>query len=135
MDFDPDFQRAHVWTHKKRIAFVEYILRDGKSSPAPPNHPGWMGDWEGLGVLVDGKQRLEAVRAFLRNDIPAFGYLLSEYEDKLDVVRTTLRFHVNTLKTRAEVLQWYLDLNTGGVVHTPEEIEKVRILLAKEQSK
>jgi hypothetical protein len=39
---------------------------------------------------------------------------------------------VNELKTRREVLQWYLDLNAGGVVHTTKEIERVRELLAKE---
>jgi hypothetical protein len=38
-------------------------------------------------------------------------------------------------KTRAEVLQWYLDLNTGGVVHTDEEIAKVERMLEAEKTK
>ncbi len=42
-------------------------------------------------------------------------------------------FCVNDLQTRAEVLQWYLDLNEGGVVHTSEELNRVRAMLAKEQ--
>jgi hypothetical protein len=29
-------------------------------------------------------------------------------------------------------LQWYLDLNDGGVVHTKEELDKVRGLLTLE---
>lgn len=33
------------------------------------------------------------------------------------------------------VLQWYLDMNTGGTVHSEEEIARVRNLLEQEQSK
>jgi hypothetical protein len=40
---------------------------------------------------------------------------------------------VNDLKTREEVLQWYLDLNSGGVVHTEEELNRVREMLEKEK--
>jgi hypothetical protein len=42
---------------------------------------------------------------------------------------------VNDLKTKAEVLQWYLDINSGGVVHTETELEKVKRLLTKEKRK
>jgi len=38
-------------------------------------------------------------------------------------------------KTRAEVLTWYLQINAGGVVHSDEEIERVKELLKEEESK
>ena len=44
----------------------------------------------------------------------------------------TLSINIATLKTRKEVLQWYLDFNTGGVIHTDKEINKVKDLLRKE---
>jgi hypothetical protein len=132
LDIDPDFQRAHVWTRDKQIAFMEYLLRGGHSSRVLYfNCGGWMDTFKGPYVLVDGKQRLEAARAFLRNDIPAFGIYCRDFTDDL-TLGVTLRWHVNDLKTRREVLQWYLDLNAGGVVHTQEELDKVRELLAKE---
>ena len=133
LDLNPDFQRAHVWTREKQIAYVEYILRGGHAAREIYwNCTGWMRGYEGPMVLVDGKQRLEAVRAFMRGDIPAFGAPHSEF-DKIPFDACSMRWYVNDLKTRAEILQWYIDLNTGGVVHTEEEIEKVRRLLAAEK--
>ena len=32
LDLCPDFQRGHVWTVEQQIAFVEYVLRGGKTS-------------------------------------------------------------------------------------------------------
>lgn len=137
LDLDPDFQRAHVWTEEKQIHYVEFVLRGGRSSrDIFLNCASWNGrnGWkeEQPIELVDGKQRLEAVRRFLRDEIPAFGSLRSEYTDKIRISGPSLRFHINDLQTRREVLQWYLDLNSGGVVHTSEEIEKVKAILKLE---
>jgi hypothetical protein len=137
LELDPDFQRAHVWTQEKQIRYIEFILRGGESSRTIYwNCPGWMDTYKGPMVLVDGKQRLEAVRAFLDNEIPAFGSVYSEWEPRLlRMARAHFFFNINNLSTRAEVLQWYLDLNSGGVVHTDEELQKVRALLVQEQTK
>ncbi len=76
---------------------------------------------------------MTAILGFLGNEVPVFGgYVYSDFGDKLRVILPRLKLHVNNLKTRAEVLQWYLDLNTGGVVHTSAEIEKVQRLLTEE---
>jgi len=134
VDLDPDFQRAHVWTEAQQVAYVEHCLRGGSASRVIL----WnCHDWEyHTGkhpvVLVDGKQRIEAVRAFLRDDIKAFRTKYSRYQDKLGHTDYRFRFVVNSLKTKAEVLQWYLEINAGGVAHTDEEIEKVRRMLQRE---
>jgi hypothetical protein len=133
-ELDPDFQRAHVWDREKQIRFVEFVLRGGSSARTILfNCPGWQAVRprprpDHRFVLVDGKQRLEAARAFLRGDFKAFGYFYKEYTDRLPL-EARFTFHVNDLETNAEVLQWYIDVNAGGVAHTTEEIEKVRALL------
>lgn len=133
---DPDFQRAHVWDETKQSRFVEYVLRGGQSSrDIYWNCSSWQKAYNTPIYLVDGKQRLEAVRKFLRNELRAFGSLYKEYTDKLNWVGTDFVFHINTLATRAEMLQWYIDLNAGGVAHTDEEIDKVRKLLEQELTK
>lgn len=135
LDLDPDFQRAHVWTEEQQIRYIEFKLREGKSgSEILFNCPGFnRQDLSQTMVLVDGKQRLEAVRRFVADEIPAFGLLLSEYEEgELYPFKPDFIFYINDLETRAEMLQWYLDINAGGVVHSDEEIEKVRKLLAQE---
>lgn len=139
LDTDPDFQRAHVWDEQKQIAYVEFVLSGGRSSRVLLfNNPNWhvQQTKDESFVLVDGKQRLEAVLCFVRNKLPAFGRLLREYSDKLPVMYgPDFVFSVNTLKTRAEVLTWYLQLNSGGVVHTNKEIDRVRGLLEFELAK
>ena len=41
----------------------------------------------------------------------------------------TLKVHINNLKTKKEVLTWYLEMNTGGTVHTDDELDRVRKML------
>lgn len=136
LDIDPDFQRAHVWDDAKRSRYVEYVLRGGASGyDIYTNCPGWSaGDQRSDFVLVDGKQRLEAACKFLRNELRVFGHLFDEYTDRLPLAGARFRWHVNDLATRQEVLQWYLDLNAGGVVHTPAELDRVRRLLEIEKA-
>lgn len=138
LDIDPDFQRGHVWSEEQQIAYVEFGLRGGASGQhILTNHPNWMGSkcTEGPFQLVDGKQRLTAVRAFINNEITAFGSYYNTFEDRMSFLDPSFILHVNTLKTRAEVLQWYLEINSGGVVHTEEELARVRKLLIVEIKK
>ena len=68
LELNPDFQRGHVWTEEQQIAFVEFMLRGGKSAKVIYfNHPGWMDDWKGNMVCVDGLQRLTACMRFINN--------------------------------------------------------------------
>lgn len=140
LDLDPDFQRAHVWTEEQQIAYVEYLYRGGEfGRDILFNMPHWGSGRNDIGrmELVDGKQRLEACRKWIHNELPIFGkqkgnlgHTLMEWEDWQSALRSvTLVFRVNSLLTRREVLEWYLELNTGGTIHTPEEIEKVRKML------
>lgn len=130
LDMDPDFQREHVWTETQQIRYLEFRFRGGKSGrDILWNSPGFKsGSLEPM-VLVDGKQRIQALLRFLHNEIPVFGSLYSEYTDKLHHMQHDFIFVVNDLKTRKEVLQWYIDLNAGGTPHTDDEINKVQELL------
>lgn len=133
-ELDPDFQRGHVWTREQQIAYVEFIIRGGESGKEVYfNCPGWMYDFRGPMQLVDGLQRITAVLAFLRNEIPAFGHLLDEHEDQWFLRSLDFSFNMGNLETRADVLQWYLDLNSG-VAHSDQELGRVRDLLQKERS-
>lgn len=135
LDLEPDFQRAHVWTEAQQAAFVEYILSGGPS--ARDLYFACEG-WSGLGrenpcVIVDGKQRLEAVRRFLRDELLVRGALRSEWTGRMRMT-TGARFRVTVADiNRAQTLRWYLALNRGGTPHTDAEIERVQDLLAAEE--
>lgn len=134
LDINPDFQRLHVWTEAQQIAYMEFVLRGGRTGRVIYlNHTHWSGqrdrqvpEWF---VLVDGKQRLEAIRRFFADEIRVFGSLYSEYSDDPDMLRQGFEIHVNDLPTRADVLKWYIEMNEGGTPHTLEEIAKAKRLL------
>ena len=133
----PDFQRGHVWTTEQQIAYVEFLLRGGITGRVVYlNNPNWnrprnktYTDF----VCVDGLQRITAVCKYIKNQLPVFGCLYKDYEDSIRILNT-MRINVNDLQSRKEVLQWYLDYNTGGTVHSDAEINRVKELLAHETS-
>ena len=89
--------------------------------------------FKGNFVLVDGLQRLIAVRSFLNNDIKAFGMYYEDFEghipNNLDFI-----IAINNLKSRKQVLHWYIEINEGGIVHSKEEMDRVKRLLSVEKS-
>lgn len=140
LDLNPEFQRGYVWTETQKERYVEFLLRGGQSSrDILFNYPLWNPRFYqeksndpllNRMVIVDGKQRLSAVMGFMRNEVRAFGAFLSEFTGTLRCINY-LTFHINELTTRADILEWYLQLNSGGTVHSESELEKVRQLLVE----
>lgn len=132
LEMNPDFQRGHVWTEEQQIAYVEYIIRGGRDGrDIYFNHPGWQSSYKGEMVCMDGLQRVTAVIRFTNDEIRAFGALASEF-DVLPAMSVTLRFNVFRLATRKEVLKWYIQFNSAGVIHSDEELNRVRDLMEAE---
>lgn len=142
LELNPDFQRGNVWTEEQQIAYVEFFMRGGATARViylncPFFTRGTLDDYKAGKfdmpmVCVDGLQRLTALRKFIENKLPVFnGNYLDDFEDKKIMLRKLghLRINVNNLKTKKEVLQWYLDFNTGGTVHNQEEINRVKNML------
>lgn len=138
LELNPDFQRGHIWTTEQQIAFVEFFLRGGKTSRVIYfNCPFFKnGDVEGYKkgkydhpmVCVDGLQRLTALRKFINNELPIFGgYYLKDFEDwKVLLRKESVRININNLRTKKEVLKWYLEFNNAGTPHTEEELNRVQ---------
>ena len=78
-------------------------------------------------VCVDGLQRITAILGFLDNEFPVFGSYYREFEDRMSIMNT-VRVHVNDLKTKKDVLTWYIEMNAGGTPHSKEEIDRVTAL-------
>lgn len=132
LNLDPEYQRGHVWSVEQEIAFIEFCLQGGESGRHIfINAPGWPNP-KLPPEVVDGKQRLTAILKFMNSEIPAFGTLLKNYSDKFPLeIWLCLRIHVVKL-ARRDVLKFYIDLNSGGTIHRPEEIDRVKNLLEKE---
>jgi len=128
VDLEPDFQRGHVWTEEQQVKYVEYRLRGGETGDLIL----WAStDWEETPPhvdLLDGLQRLTAVRRFLRDEIPVFGHHRSAWTGTLRLYHN-FRFRIVETAARAELLALYLTLNDGGSVHTSEELARVRAMI------
>ena len=133
LDLNPDFQRHRVWTLDQRISYIEFILQGGKSNPIYLNCEGWMSNFSETMVIVDGKQRLDSLIMFLRNEFPVFKHLDEEgtgfYAKHFNRFGRTIQIHINDLPNKEMVLRWYLQINKGQVAHTKEEIKKVEYML------
>lgn len=141
LDLDPDFQRGYVWTHDQKVRYVEYILRGGKyGRDLYFNCVNWQKGDLGEYVLVDGKQRLDAVFGWLSNEYPVFvgefgresGWYRRDFTGYMRVTGPHFIWHVNDLSERDAVLRQYIALNTGGTVHDQAEIARVSALLGKQ---
>lgn len=139
LQMNPDFQRGHVWTEEQQISYMEALLskRARNALTLYFNYPFWTtsrnkdpnvySDF----VCVDGLQRYTAISRFVHNEIKVFGSYFREYEDKPSSVDHVVLFNVNCLKSKAEVLQWYVEMNAGGTPHAEEEIERVRKMMSQ----
>lgn len=123
----PDFQRGHVWTEEQQIAYVEFFLKGGKSGRDFYYN---LNDKEY--VCVDGLQRTTALTRFVDNEIKVFGQYFDEFEfnkyvaQYLPRVEFTVNIYRNNLNDKKEILEWYVDMNSGGTPHSKDEIERVK---------
>ena len=130
IDLNPDFQRRDRWDVEKQSRFIESIIMN---VPIPPVFLGE--DQYGKYVVLDGRQRLTAIKDFLSNIFKLSGLKVWEdlngqnYNDlqkkKLSAA-ITRRFvpAVVILKESSSQVKYdvFDRLNTGGVIAVPMEI-------------
>lgn len=142
LELVPDFQRGHVWSQAQQERFIEAIVRGAVSTAGlliqfncPAFSDKASGDLVPQMQCVDGLQRLTAIRRYIAGEIKAFGRRVDDLRGTpFDARRYVFRVAVHDFQTRADVLQYYLDLNAGGTPHSAEEIERVRALHADAKS-
>lgn len=130
IDLNPIFQRGRVWTTQQKIRYVEFRLAGGTTGgDIHFNDPSPSREKRLPLLLMDGKQRIDAALSFLDGELPVFGHVLSEYVDQPD--RLSFQLHIHRFTEVDEILQWYCDMNRGGVVHSDAEIARVQGLVGK----
>ena len=133
VEMEPEFQRNHVWTEEQQISYMEYLVRnpmDSKAKTFTLSSETWntYKSKDNVIYLVDGLQRLTAIKRFLNNEITIYNYYLKDFESTLFLKRIYLDIYVYDLPYK-DMLKLYMNMNSGGVLHTKEEIDKVKRLL------
>lgn len=127
VDTDPPYQRGHVWNDAQKIAYVEHVLKGGDAGLFVLNDSTPKELASRKYELVDGKQRISAILAFLSDDILAFGVKFSEIEDnqKLNTFGR-VKFSIYGFEDQRDVVALYLSLNNGGSIHTDADLQVAR---------
>lgn len=138
LDLLPRFQRGHVWTEAQQAAYVAAMLHGCEVARTIIfNHSRWdelpQNPPKGTMVIVDGLQRLEAVRKFMRGDLRVFGKRYGEFKGVMRMNHARFKVRITKLPTEEAVIRFYLALNAGGTPHTDEEIARVRGLIGEVQ--
>lgn len=152
ISYDTPYQRGEVWTHGQRMMLI-YSIMSGTPIPAIVMNRRPAKDWfaaDGaqlpLDVVIDGKQRLSAVRAWLAGDlaVPMSWFPVCEvvqWEETADgpyvryggLSRRQQRFfemsaHVpvaeSSVGTVAEEAAIYLRVNGSGTVQTQSDMDR-----------
>ena len=123
----PPFQRPAMWSEAQQIKFIESMwlgLDLGRVVYTQANSQEQFAEFDGL--LIDGQQRLTALKAYTENAFPVFGLL---YENLHEVDRRMMHMGRNlpaTIITDRDSLNWekledlYIRMNYGGTAHAPE---------------
>ncbi|WP_176000186.1 DUF262 domain-containing protein [Burkholderia vietnamiensis] len=138
LELNPDYQRGHVWTSAQQQAYVEGVLRGAISTAGLTiqfNCPTFESrllasdrDLPDGFQVMDGLQRLTAVREFMAGNVHPFGLTLDDlagtsFTPKGMAYR--LRFAVFCFQYKIDVLEHYLALNRGGTPHSDDEIARI----------
>jgi uncharacterized protein with ParB-like and HNH nuclease domain len=127
---NPDFQRGHVWTRKQQIAYLEYFLKGGTTGrDIYFNCSTWDRGYSTPVYCIDGLQRINAVSAFLENQIKVYGTYFKDYEDRPRMITNMFTFHMLMIRNKRDLLKIYLDFNSAGTQHSKKELDRVTKLL------
>jgi hypothetical protein len=132
MNMSPPYQRGHVWTREQQEAFMGHLLSGGEILPIVVQREP---DSE-YAELLDGKQRITAMLAWVRGEIDALlldGRKINishlEKHDRggrkdrvVGLSRIEIRVKYINLPFE-ERKRFYVRLNSAGTPHTREELE------------
>ena len=120
VDLSPPYQRGPRWTREQQSAFMGHLIQGGDVLPIivqrEPDHGG--------GEVLDGKQRTEAILAWLANEVGALlddGRTIYRRDVTAGLARVEIRIKYINLPFEARK-RFYVRFNSAGTPHTPEEL-------------
>lgn len=121
MDLAPAYQRGSVWTLKQQEDFMGHLLQGGEVMPLIVQR---VPD-SGQGEMLDGKQRAEAILAWLDEVIGARmddGELLFRSDVEGPLQRITIKIRYVNMPWEARK-RFYVRLNSAGTPHTAAQLD------------
>ena len=120
----PNFQRPLVWTVDQQVKLIDSIWRHIPIGTYAVNFRVAGGLPPALrNILIDGQQRLNAIRAYWDDEIPYHGYYWSQLSDldQSHFVRVPFPQQRTDSTSVEEVHEYYNAMNFGGTDHKEGE--------------
>lgn len=124
----PPWQRKEVWTYAQKVRFIEGIFLGLGCGYYVTNGLEWLNGGASApmsGWLIDGQQRICAVRDFYENGLTVFGdvtYASLDLPSRLRFERTVFPcFELDYTADENTLKELYDRLNFGGTPHTAED--------------
>lgn len=112
-----------VWSESESADYVEYMLTHRcVDDRFYFNQADYYATGEAPLVLIDGKQRLNAISKFVNNELEVFGGLFREFEELPNI---GIEIIMTDIQTDYELIRWYSQLNYHRV--GLDVIERMRI--------
>lgn len=126
----PPFQRPPVWSEKQKVKFMESLIL-GLPVGSYTYHSAFGKPTDGW--LIDGQQRMIAIRDYLDERFPVFGHYWTELTnaDRRRVMNMQFPAYVLKGLDEEELLQRYIALNYNGTPHTAKDEAKAKRRLRK----
>ena len=128
----PPWQRPECWAEAQKIAFIEGIFLGLGTGYYVVHEPDWEdgGECPMAGWLLDGQQRLTAIRDFVENRFPVFDGIYYRDLDEIERRRRFLRVVfpcvvVEYQPDEAKLKELYRRLNFGGTPHTQDDLKRL----------
>lgn len=124
----PPWQRGEVWTHLQKQRFLEGIFLGLGCGTYCKNGQEWLPDGSSApmsGWLIDGQQRISAIRDFLAGDLVIFGDVTFPAMSKAERLRFSRTpfpcLELDYCADETALVELYNRLNFGGTPHKANE--------------
>lgn len=132
VDFDVEYQRDHVWDIYEKVDLIESIFNniDIGKFVFVQRHGGTPGKYY---EIVDGKQRLTALKEFYEDRFTYRGYFYSQLSgmDRHKFKNHSVAYGLLENPSKRDVYETFIKLNTCGRPMDHKHIEKVQKLLSE----
>lgn len=146
LEMIPDFQRGLVWSQENQIYFIECMLKNLLPKSAynltfnmpyffnTPTHKSENPTKYKNLVCIDGLQRFTTIENFVLGKFKVFNDQIAIDDLRFtpfDLKGKTFTINVFEYDNTQDILNLYLNMNTGGIAHADSEIKRVKALLEK----
>lgn len=121
----PSWQRGEVWSDEQKVKFIESAWMGLGLGTYTVNVPPFDEDVPHRldNLLIDGQQRISAIRDYLNDELVVFGARWSEVDipDQRRFKQTKFACYQTESTDEAYLRNYYDLMNFGGTAHRPEE--------------